>query len=375
MSKLDSGHGFLSKVARFVRHPTTNWSELDTLQADPASAYSKEALKALVERKQHNDLVRKREFAALRKIRSRAAAGDEVPGMPPSFFHTSLPSTNEGRASTLKKIDDIEAQMSSQWWQGNGQNAPAAGSSTRLGATQTRRSAAVAAPVPADATPFPDTLPMGLPVAQPLVCGESMPGAAARQVQDMAISTQDIALHPAVEEASIRFANSDDAGAEQVLLQALEREGAGAEPAQEPLVLPALLDFYRATGQRAPFERHAADFARRFNHPPPVWSSPPESVAYPSAQPVPALTGALLGDSQTPLTALEQGLEGTDHWVLPCHGLLRVDFAAAGTLLNWVMDHQAQGRTLQFVGVHGLLAAFFHVIGITAHAQVVPRKD
>jgi hypothetical protein len=34
----------------------------------------------------------------------------------PSFFQSSMPSKPDDRATTLKKIDEIEAQMSMQWW-------------------------------------------------------------------------------------------------------------------------------------------------------------------------------------------------------------------------------------------------------------------
>ena len=48
MSKEDnpsSGGGLLSKVVRFVRNPTVNWSELDSIQDDKESQYSKQMLK------------------------------------------------------------------------------------------------------------------------------------------------------------------------------------------------------------------------------------------------------------------------------------------------------------------------------------------
>ncbi len=75
MSKDDSNGGFLSKVVKFVRHPTTSWSDLDTRSADRESEYSKAALKEMIERKRRNDFVRKREFEMLRKIRNREASG------------------------------------------------------------------------------------------------------------------------------------------------------------------------------------------------------------------------------------------------------------------------------------------------------------
>jgi STAS domain len=58
-----------------------------------------------------------------------------------------------------------------------------------------------------------------------------------------------------------------------------------------------------------------------------------------------------------------------------CKYLIRVDFAAAGAILNWAAAHQAQGRRVRFVEVHRLISAFFHVIGITEQADVVPRED
>ena len=61
MSKDDSNGGFLSKVVKFVRHPTTSWSDLDTRSVDRESEYSKAALKEMIERKRRNDFVRKRE--------------------------------------------------------------------------------------------------------------------------------------------------------------------------------------------------------------------------------------------------------------------------------------------------------------------------
>src|SRR3989344_2123388 len=105
--------GLLSKVVRFVKNPTVNWTELDSIQDDRESQYSKQMLKEMIERKRRNDFVRRREFDQLRKLlqgqRVEDAAGR------PSFFQSSMASPDE-RAVTLKKIDEIEAQMSQQWW-------------------------------------------------------------------------------------------------------------------------------------------------------------------------------------------------------------------------------------------------------------------
>jgi ABC-type transporter Mla MlaB component len=87
------------------------------------------------------------------------------------------------------------------------------------------------------------------------------------------------------------------------------------------------------------------------------------------------LSGQIKGDAQSTLDKLEQRLLGADIMVISCSRLIRVDFSAAGNLLNWVTARQAEGRTVQFGDVHRLVAAFFHVIGISEHAQIVTRTN
>ena len=87
------------------------------------------------------------------------------------------------------------------------------------------------------------------------------------------------------------------------------------------------------------------------------------------------LSGEIRGDPQATLEALERKLRGADVLIISCRHLIRVDFSAAGTLLNWVSNHHAEGRVVQFVDAHRLVSAFFHVIGITEYAKVVVRVD
>jgi ABC-type transporter Mla MlaB component len=87
------------------------------------------------------------------------------------------------------------------------------------------------------------------------------------------------------------------------------------------------------------------------------------------------LAGQILGDAEEALATLDAKLFGADVMVISCDGLIRIDFTAAGTLLNWVSQRQAEGRQVQFVQVHRLVAAFFNVIGISEHARVSARTD
>jgi hypothetical protein len=107
-------NGLLSKVVKFVRNPGSGWSEGE--QDASESSYSKQMLKEMIERKRRNDFVRKREFDMLRKMRRSEVMAGQDPAARPSFFQSSMPSKPDDRASTLKKIDEIEAQMSMQWW-------------------------------------------------------------------------------------------------------------------------------------------------------------------------------------------------------------------------------------------------------------------
>ena len=58
-----------------------------------------------------------------------------------------------------------------------------------------------------------------------------------------------------------------------------------------------------------------------------------------------------------------------------CRQLLRVDFGAAGDLLNWSMEQQGRGHQVTFKQVNRLVAAFFGVIGINDSARVMLRTD
>jgi hypothetical protein len=57
-----------------------------------------------------------------------------------------------------------------------------------------------------------------------------------------------------------------------------------------------------------------------------------------------------------------------------CTRLIRVDFIAAGDLLNWVLTKRSENRAVHFVDAHRLVALFFGAMGINEHAKVQVRK-
>lgn len=597
MPKDPPNSGFLSKMVKFVKHPTTSWNDLDLAGDGRDAAQSKQALKEMIERKRRNDFVRKREFDLLRKLRTQV--GSPEPGFVgrPSFFQSSYSSKQDDRAETLKKIDEIEAQMSMQWWktkQGEGgprstkqfpqQEAdPMHGYRTTINAlnvsdaeqkakgrphdTARTMSGSSASSEVASRTPGNNELlanKMAAPEAGSDKPGELRDASSFSASKFYALDVQELALDPEIEEAAIRYASGDDAGAEQGLLDILTRKASSGTTDE----WMALFDLYRATGNLASFDDQAMDFANRFSRSAPQWFSMPDAVSARSARvfqpstqlnratwisaadldahavallsktlersaqpwvldwsslvsiqavaavrliklltdwasnpvdvrflgvrqlrdllqvltpsgdrsvdqiwwdlrmatfrvmnavddfelaaldfcvtyevsppgwepplchfkslksaeeagaadqndrrqmprsfvdlspsgfttlppdapldmmqtatftfrppPVGDLMGEVLGDPQDHLDRLDRIQGDAVVRVVSCRDLIRVDFSAAGAILNWVAAHHAKGRQVRFTEVHRLIAAFFHVIGITEHAKVVTRED
>jgi anti-anti-sigma regulatory factor len=608
MASKDVNAGLLSKVAKFVRNPTTNWSDLDAKEPPPEPGYDKEALKEMIERKRQNDYIRRREFDQLRKLRNRGPTAAVDAAGRPSFYQSSMPSNIGERADTIKKIDEIEAQMSKQWWKSK--HAGTDGASTPLSAEAAAAADAPTAAVPVGSatqsaasaptqpptdealptlrehlTDFALTQPAAATAEAPTQLAATLhqafeptpvsPGMGLSGLMDSRMpqngsgfstsklfseESSDDMTDPDLEEAAIRFANGDDAGAEAGLLDVLARFG--DDTSRTGVWIAALFDFYRATGQQDRFEAVALEFAEKFGRSAPAWFSmpgqlglkpaasvsaaanpPPSEVAiwtcpahldamamndlhlalanaplpwcldwhqlesldadalkplaqlfaswctlrvklrYIGAQrlekalarrtpsgdksvavdwwqlrmdalrimrlqdafelvaldycvtfevsppawqdarcgyvcddqrsgdeweagfafthprdtqadpvnaadqaytvpmgleDVPAvvveLVGDILGDAVDSIQQLEASRQqGAARLVVSCAKLIRVDFSAAGSLLNWVANRQNEGCNVQFRDVHRLVGAFFNVIGINEHARVVLR--
>jgi len=86
------------------------------------------------------------------------------------------------------------------------------------------------------------------------------------------------------------------------------------------------------------------------------------------------LSGQLVGDIGATLMQLNTQLGLSPIVSVSCTRLIRVDFIAAGDLLNWVLSKRTEGRAVQFVDAHRLVALFFGAMGINEHAKVQVRK-
>lgn len=311
MATKDNGSGLLAKVAKFVRHPTRDWSELDNPEPQQESGYTKQALKEMIERKRQNDFVRRREFDHLRKLRRN---GPMLPtdqnGGRPSFFQSSLTSNVDERAMTIKKIDEIEAQMSKQWWKGKQDDVSVQSGLVPPARPVTAAGTPAVSSEPRDGEPsFAPTQPteplvdssllrttdyeptqMGVSavtlagathVAPSLVPGQR-PGSRNFEagLSDFSASNlfsielKDDLNDPDLEEAAIRFANGDDAGAEAGLLAALQSDQ--TSPELLDAWAAALFDLYRGTGQQERFDKLTLDYTQRSGRAAPAWFSTPD---------------------------------------------------------------------------------------------------
>ncbi len=82
------------------------------------------------------------------------------------------------------------------------------------------------------------------------------------------------------------------------------------------------------------------------------------------------LSGQLVGDIGATLQRLDDQLGASVSLEVDCSHLLRVDFIAAGDLLNWVLSRRAEQRQVCFLNPHRLVALFFGAMGINEHATV-----
>jgi ABC-type transporter Mla MlaB component len=302
---------FLRKVMKFVANPATDWSKLDRKEGDTEqSGYSKNEIKEIIERKRRNDFVRKREFDALRKLRSKEANAAQVLMRASQFADSKVGpvSSPDERASTLRKIDEIEAQMSMQWWRtkqasANSSSAGGGGNLSSIPESNLEAQKAMARQhAPTDPmyleTKPPGTLApgQGPPTTAPTQATAAGKPAALSPLQFQAtegfsasklmVEIEEVTHDADLEEAAIRFANGDSDGAEASLKELIQP---GADRAKHADTWLTLFDLYRATGDQHKFESLALDYADRFGQSSPTWLS------------LPALASAATPASATPV--------------------------------------------------------------------------
>ena len=87
------------------------------------------------------------------------------------------------------------------------------------------------------------------------------------------------------------------------------------------------------------------------------------------------LSGQLAGDIGATLQEIDRRLGQARLVQVSCARLIRVDFIAAGDLLNWVLAKRTENRHVTFIDAHRLVALFFGAMGINEQAKVLVPRD
>ena len=154
-----------------------------------------------------------------------------------------------------------------------------------------------------------------------------------------------------------------------------------------------LLEIYRILGRQAAFEETSIDYCVTYEVSPPSWepASPKYRVEDQAVAVVPAqaaqphderalppdtiaLSGELLGRSEGDLQRLTAFATDHERIVIDCAKLARVDFTAAGLLLNWAVGMRGARKDIAFSHVGHLVAALFVVMGLHEVVPVGRRK-
>ncbi|RCS58639.1 STAS domain-containing protein [Parvibium lacunae] len=161
-----------------------------------------------------------------------------------------------------------------------------------------------------------------------------------------------------------------------------------------------LLEVYRILNQQAEFEEASINYCITYEVSPPSWETPvghirvgqgaaasqAEPAATPANETAPeaaaptkwgqsfSLSGELEGNAEVELSGLMTYAETNARVSIDCRNLRRVDFTAAGALLNALVGLQASGRKVEFFDLNHLVAALFIVMGIHQFAALNLRK-
>ena len=94
-----------------------------------------------------------------------------------------------------------------------------------------------------------------------------------------------------------------------------------------------------------------------------------------SEGPQAVLEGVVEGDASQMLDTFTPMVEPGQPFTVRCDRLMRIDFVAAGSVLNWVAECQQKNALVRFGNLHRLNAVFFNLIGINEHSIVNQREN
>jgi ABC-type transporter Mla MlaB component len=180
------------------------------------------------------------------------------------------------------------------------------------------------------------------------------------------------------------------------LLDLLEVAAPPGDAAAEPTFWRLRLATWRLLGQRQDFEAAGRDMQTLYGESPAPWQPPRQTVRegeparetgrsefMVSTQPDHLgrvrsaqidLSGQLTGDIAGALARCDNELREAEVITVDCARLVRVDFVAAGELINWVAERRERQKAVHFRELHRLVALFFCAMGLDDHATLEVRS-
>ncbi|MES2933021.1 MAG: STAS domain-containing protein [Pseudomonadota bacterium] len=144
-----------------------------------------------------------------------------------------------------------------------------------------------------------------------------------------------------------------------------------------------LLEIIQLLNQEQEFEEVSIDYCVTYEVSPPAFVAPKNSkvVAAAVVEKAPAaptdhfmMPMVVQGSVEHLVNAIMAFAEVHTSLLLDCSRLIRVDFTAAGELLNGLTPLSRAGKSIQFHEVNHLVAALFHVMDFPSVATVVPHR-
>ena len=318
---MKSPTGLLARLRQTWRRPDDRAGQVAG-PGEESAGLDQQVLKEALAQRRRNEQVRQREFEHLRQLRqrgigiSRQAGGSQL-----SLFDTALSAQSGERVQMLRKIEQAEASMARVRWappSSHGRTAIAAG------------------------------------------------GALPRELSDTTLMPTDAGTLPPWPRAGTEAEAARSAGFVVTEIPAMSRHVPGPDrPLSDAPPTDRLTDWVPDPEEERAALRLALGGAARAA----AASLPPPAAG------APGLAGELCGDIDAQLAVLAEGPSTMPLLSVSCAGVTRVDFAAAGCLLDWAQQQRARGCQVQLLDVSPLVAIFLRSVGLTEHAQVTRRAS
>ena len=171
-----------------------------------------------------------------------------------------------------------------------------------------------------------------------------------------------------VEQAAILYANGQDAATRAMLENSVQVHKFG--PGERLWLM--LFDFYRLSGQQAPFDALSLEYATAFEKSPPAWGGSVPKAAAPKAA-VPAGTvifkGDLTGDNDAAFASLDTALEKNPKLRIELTKVKAIDDLGAERMLGVLEAVRKKKREIELVGRDAIAAM------IESRIEVGKRED